>query len=331
MLRTLTLTLALFVAAFAQAATTDVPRETEGYGATQQEALANALVEAVRQVRGTAAGVDRSVEETLAVIAAAGSGALLQKSSKPVQDVYTESRGFVRSYEVLALNRSGDGYYARIRAVVPVFESAVADNGRQRIAVLPFRVSLDGYLLHDHGSAVNFSQRLADKLVSQLANEPSVVLVNRDFFAELGLEKAVLAADAAPEELTKIGASVGADLLLVGRVQEARSEQEAGAYGGSPKTTDEIRLSWRLIEAATGKLVRAGDIALDQKRKPQRSSYGSNTRNDFEAGELFTALAQKIGAAALAKASDEARSNTAPAEQPPAELTPGSSDRPVQW
>jgi len=330
MLRTLTLTLALLAATFAQAATSDVTRETEGYGATQQEALANALVEAVRQVRGTAAGVDRAMEETLAVVAAAGSGALLEKSGKPVPDVYTESRGFVRSYDVLALNRSGDGYYARIRARVPVFESAVPDNGRQRIAVLPFRVSLDGYALRDHGSAVNFSQRLADKLVSQLANEPSVVLVNRDFFAELGMEKAVLAADAAPEELTKLGASVGADLLLVGRVQEARSEQQAGAYGGNTKTVDEIRLSWRLIEAATGKLVRAGDLALDQKRKPQRSSYGSDTRNDFEPGDLFTALAKKVGDAALARSADEPRA-AAPAEQPAAELTPGSSDRPVQW
>lgn len=328
MIRTLLLVLAALASAGAAAETTDVIRETEGYGATQQEAVTNALVEAVRQVRGTAAGVERSVKESMAVIAGTGSAALLEKSTEPVQEVYTESRGFVRNYQVLDITRAGDIFHARIRAVVPVHESVVKENGRPRIAVLPFRVSLDGYALSDHGSAVTFSQRLADKLLTRLSEEPSVVLVMRDFFAELGLEKAVLESDAAPEELTKLGASVGADLLLVGRVQEARTEREAGAYGGSPKTTDEIRLSWRLIEAATGKLVRAGDIALDQKRKPAKNSYGNNARNDFEAGELYAALAQKLGDAALNKSGAPV---PVPASPEPAPLTPGSGEKPLAW
>lgn len=330
MLRTLILVLASLATSLAAAETTDVIRETEGYGATQQEAVTNALVEAVRQVRGTAAGVERSVKESMAVIAGAGHAALLEKSTAPVQEVYTESRGYVRNYQVLDITRAGDVFYARIRAEVPVHESVVKENGRPRIAVLPFRVSLDGYTLADHGSAVTFSQRLADKLLTRLSEDPSIVLVMRDFFAELGLEKAVLERDAAPEELTKLGAAVGADLLLVGRVQEARTEHEAGAYGGSPKITDEVRLSWRLIEAATGKLVRAGDVALDAKRPPAKNSYGSKTRNDFEASALFSALAQKVSEAALVKdpAQSEAAS-TSPGS--PVELTPGSSDKPLQW
>jgi hypothetical protein len=329
MVRALILAVATFFSVTTFSATTDVTRETEGFGATQQEAIANALIEAVRQVRGSAAGVDRSVEESLAVIAGSSGGALLEKTTKPVQEVYTESRGFVRNYEVLALNRNGEGFYARIRATVPNFESAVSDQGKQRIAVLPFRVSLDGYALSGHGSPAAFSQRLADKLVSQLAQEPSVVLVNRDFFAELGVEKAVLSADAAPEELTRLGASVGADFLLVGRVQEARTESEAGAYGGAPKTVDEIRLSWRMIEAATGKLLRAGDIALDNKRKPSRSNYGTSTRDDFEAGALFAALATRVSDAALEKPAPRAPESATLSA--PVELTPGSSDKPVQW
>lgn len=319
----------LLAGAGAGAGTTDVTRETEGFGASQQEAVTNALVEAVRQVRGSAAGVDRSVEETLAVIAG-GNGALLEKTTKPVQEVYTTSRGFVRSYEVLELRRTGEGIYARIRAVVPQFESAIDDAEKQRIAVLPFRVTLASYNLQGHGDAVAFSQRLADALVSRLAKDEGVVLVNRDFFAELGVEKAVLAADAAPEELTKLGASVGADFLLVGRVQEARTEVEAGAYGGTPKTTDEIRLSWRMIEAATGKLLDGGDLALDNRRKAQKNHYGSQDRHDFEAGDLFRALAEKVGDAARGNSAQPVpapAANSAPA----AELTPGSSDKPFNW
>lgn len=333
MLRAMILALATLASTLAStaavSATTDVVRETEGFGLTQQEALTNALVEAVRQVRGTAAGIDRGVEQSMGMIAGAAGSAVFETTSKPVQDIYTESRGFVRSYEVIEMRNNGATFHVRIRAVVPNFESAVKDDGKSRIAIMPFRIADGGFALANHGDAVTFSRRLADTLLSQLAAEPSVVVINRDFFIELGLEKAVLGADAAPEELTKLGSAVGADFLLVGRIQEARTESEPGPYGTAARITDEIRLSWRLVEAATGKIARAGDIAFDNRRTPRIDSYGGNARNDFEAGEMIAALAKKIGAAALEKPAE-----TAPAaavDSTPAALTPGSSDKPFSW
>jgi len=330
MLRSLLLVLVTTVSSLSFAGTTDVTRVTEGFGATQQEAVANALVEAVRQVRGSAAGVDRSIAENVTLVAGDGGRVLVDKSSKPMPDVYTESRGFVRSYEVLEQRATEKGVYVRIRAVVPGFESAITDAGKKRVAVLPFRVSVEGFSLADHGSPAAFSQRLADRLVTQMAQADDVVVINRDFFAELGLEKAVLSADAAPEELTKLGASVGADFLLVGRVQEARTESQGSVYGSRPRQTDEIRLNWRMIEAATGKLLRAGDVRLDKPRRSRKNAYASNPRDDFEAGELFAALAVQVGEAALdqrpAPAAAAAKSETAPAE-----ATPGSSDKPLSW
>lgn len=328
MLRALMLVLVTLSSA-AFAATSDVTRETEGYGATQQEAVTNALVEAVRQVRGSAAGVDRSVKETMNVVAGSG-GAVVTTTSEPVADVYTTSRGFVRSYQVLEQRATDKGVYVRIRAVVPSFESAISDEGKKRVAILPFRVTLDGYRLADHGNAVAFSQRLADRLVTEMSQQPDVVVINRDFFAELGLEKAVLGADAAPEELTKLGASVGADFLLVGRVQEARTDTEEGAYGSKPKKTDEVRLTWRMVEAATGKLLGAGDVAFDNVRK-DKNRYSWSKRDDFEAGALFADLAKKITGAALARQETPAAAPAPAAETPAIELTPGSSDKPFTW
>ncbi|MFZ5757447.1 MAG: CsgG/HfaB family protein [Pseudomonadota bacterium] len=327
MLRALLISIALLSSA-AMAATTEVTREAEGYGATQKEALTNALADAVSQVRGAAAGLDRTVKETLQTVA--GDGAVIvTKTSEPVQDVYAVSRGYVRSYQVLDSRQTDKGYYVRIRAVVPEFQSAISDDGKKRVAVLPFRVTLDGYTLADHGDAVAFSQRLADKLVSRLANEKDVVVINRDFFAELGLEKAVLGTDAAPEELSKLGASVGADFLLVGRVQEARTEVQEGAYGGKATKTDEIRLSWRMVEAATGKLLGAGDVEFDNVRKP-KNAYSWKKRDDFEKGALFTLLAGKVADAALARPEAPAPAPV-PKDETPVELTPGSSDKPMKW
>lgn len=333
MLRALMLVLGMGSAA-AFAANTDVTQETEGYGATQQEAVANALVEAVRQVRGSAAGVDRSVRESMVVVAGIGTDAvLIERTTTPMPDVYTASRGYVRSYHVLEQRQTDKGFYVRIRAVVPNFQSDVRDEGKVRVAILPFRVTLDGYSLANHGDPVAFSQRLADELVSQVAKNPDVVLVNRDFFVELGLEKAVVGADAAPEELTKLGASVGADFLLVGRVQEARTESAAGPYGSNPKVTDEIRLAWRLIEAATGKMLDAGNVELDNLRKTKKNSYGSKKGNDFEAGDLFKALAAQIAGSAFddAKPAPAATPAAKPVEAAPAVLTPGSSGGPLKW
>lgn len=327
MLRALMLVWSMLSAA-AFAANSDVTRETEGYGATQQEAVTNALVEAVRQVRGSAAGVDRGVKETLNVVAGAG-GAVVEKTTQPVQDVYTTSRGYVRSYQVLEQRATDKGVYVRIRAVVPTFESAVSDQGKKRVAVLPFRVDADNWKLADHGKPDAFAQRLAGRITTQFTKEDKIVVVNRDYFAELGLEKAVLTADAAPEELTKLGASVGADFLLVGRIHEARTETKEGAYGAKGKTTDKIRLDWRLIEAATGKIAHAGDLSVDVVRK-NRDAWWRKDKEDFEQGELFAALAQRIVDAAMER-------EPAPAalkpdwENPASELTPGSSALPLNY
>ncbi|MFZ5724370.1 MAG: CsgG/HfaB family protein [Pseudomonadota bacterium] len=326
MLRALLVSIALF-SATAHAATEDVTRESEGYGATQKEALANALADAVTQVRGAAAGLDRTVKETLNTVAADGA-VIINKTAEPVQDVYAVSRGYVRSYQVLDSRQTDKGYYVRIRAVVPEFKSAISDDGKKRVAVLPFRVTLDGYRLADHGDPLAFSQRLSDKLVSQLATEKDVVLVNRDFFEELGMEKAVLAADAAPEELSKLGASVGADFLLVGRVQEARTEEVAGPYGSRGTKTDEIRLSWRMIEAATGKLLGAGEVAWDHPRKPKKMF---SRRDDFETGALYAGLAKRVADAAMGRGETVPPPPAPAAPAEPVELTPGSSDKPLKW
>lgn len=203
-----------------------------------------------------------------------------------------------------------------------------ADIVGKKLAVMPFRISLDGYALADHGNARSFSQRLNDKLVSQLALEKGVVVVNRDFFAETGLEKAVVGADASPEELSRLGKTAGADVLLVGRVQEARTETEAGGYDGQPKKIDKIRLSWRLIEAATGKLLDAGELACDNPRKPKK---WFSRRDNFEKGALFTVLAGKIVDAALGRTPLQLAPTEPPANPTPAELTPGSADKPIKW
>ena len=110
-------------------------------------------------------------------------------------------------------------------------------------------------------------------------------------------------------------------------MQEARTERETGAYGSRGKTVDEIRLSWRLVEAATGKLLRAGDLALDHVR-PRPKAYAR--RDDFEAGALFAALARQLAADALARPAAASAPAPTAAEPAPA-LTPGSSEQPLRW
>jgi hypothetical protein len=320
----------------ALAAVEDVTKETEGYGATQQEATTNALVEAVRQVRGLEAGVARSLRNDLKIVVGPGGGAL-EASSAPQQDAYALSHGLLRSYEVLELKPVEQGYYVRLRAQVPKYVSDVDDAGRKRIAVLPFRIGT--YSLHFHGSPQEFASRLVTALDTRFAGSDKVVVVTREHLPEMAFEAAVLDAAAPPEELLRIGQLAGADLLLVGTVHEAVTEKEKGAYGLPPKVTDHVRLSWRLVEAATGKLVAAGEVTEDYLRPESRGSYGQKGKR-FEAGELYGLLATDIGRAsglapegnpAPAAPGAPASAGAGAAETPGLPATPGSSDKPVQW
>lgn len=72
--------------------------------------------------------------------------------------------------------------------------------------------------------------------------------MSRDYIEEMASENAFLRWDGAPAEMARLGQKVGADYILVGRINEAKTTQGRSFYGAVPAGQQAIRLNWRVIE-----------------------------------------------------------------------------------
>lgn len=313
----------------AHAAIQEVMKEATGSGPTQQQAIAEALLTAAQSVNGTHVSprVDMSSEVSMVVT---NNGWSYQGKSSPVFSVNTESSGSISRFQVLSISGSGKNYKAKVRAYIAKFQSVIADSNQRRMAVLPFQVVDSGFDLAGAATPNEFATEVADQIGTQLVNSHQLSLLSRDFIGEMATENAFLQWDGSPTEMARLGQKVGADYILVGRISEARSVEGRSLYGMTSGQRDSIRLSWRVIEANTGKIAAAGSV-----NQLQRQTTGSLV-NDSVPASTADLVADQVSNEVLVGLSLKPKTSKSSqtAELPPlsdADLTPGSSEKPVKW
>lgn len=313
----------------AHAAIQEVMKEATGSGPTQDQAIASALLTAAQSVNGTRVTprVDMASEVSMV---ATNHGWSYQGKSSPVFSVNSESSGSISRFQVLSVSGSGRNYKAKVRAYVAKFQSVVADSHQRRMAVLPFQVVRSGFGLANSGSASEFATEVADQIGTQLVNSHQLSLLSRDFIGEMASENAFLNWDGAPAEMARIGQKLGADFILVGRISEAKTVQGRALYGATSGQRESIRLSWRVIEANTGKIAAAGSV--NQLQRQAMASLVNETAQISVADLLADQISNDVLVGLSLKPKTTA--NVQAAELPPlsdADLTPGSSEKPVKW
>lgn len=311
----------------------DVVQDSTGTGTTQEQAISEALLDAARRVNGAALTESTYMETTLSLVMSHRGDWMYQQKSSPVHVVESESKGLISRYQVLSVTPSGKQYKARVRAYIPKFQSDVADQFQRRVAVMPFRVPDSGFALTEFGSAADFTQQLADQIGVEISQTGKFSLLDRSHIAEMADESAFLNWDSPPQELARLGQKLGADFILVGRIYQAKEVASSSYYGTQAGTSKQIRLNWKLIEAATSKIAATGQVIQAQKDGTQ-SLVGQNGL----APNLIDVVARKIGGDVVQDVYPDYRPvavtaspQAAVAPIPESELTPGSSSKPFSW
>ena len=314
------LLLALGLNTSALAALKEVSQDATGSGPTQQQAIAEALLIAVQAVNGTSVSSRVDYEETVSESLTRNRWTYNSKSS-PVFSVETTGSGSVSRFQVLSVSGSKNAYRARVRAYVNKFESSVQDQHLRRIAVLPFRVT-SGADYDDE-----FSGELADLIGTYLTQSGKLSVLDRQYLAEMQYENDVLNWDGAPQELARLGQKVGVDYLVVGKITQL-GQASGNAMYGLNQNAQQVRLTWRVIEANTSKVVAAGAVnkTISQFSGQNLVSGSSNTTADTVAQSVYQDILAGL------KLQAKGSSNTANVDTSPGfEMTPGSSEKPIQW
>ena len=241
----------------------DVETSTTGYGSTYETALNQALIQAVQQVRGTAIATDKQAQIAIDSITSLGGSSQSLRFNEE-QRVSADSRGWIKSYRITQVKEpSGeeDNWQVSATVVVPQFQSMAAEEDkRYTLAVMPFRVSQAEYQVLDRTfKATQVSRSLQEYLQQQLHQSGRFALVNRQYGAEFASEKALLDSDnVSPETASHIGQVAGADLMLVGRIQQFEHPPQARReFYGAKINQGLVRLevAYQLIEVATQRIL----------------------------------------------------------------------------
>lgn len=254
------------VATMAATETTTVSAEATGND--REQAIYNALSEAVRQVRGAEISASRQVRSALARVTERdndGRESSTTLSSSQASETRVSSNGLISGYRVLSITDAsgGAGKLARLEVDVPVYKApgASAHDNRWRLAVYPVETAPKGYSVNGQRfSADQVSDRLTHSISDAFTQSRRFAMLARDGEAAIEDERNRMAGPGVPvAEKAMLGNILGAEYLVVTRATDLSvgSETLTSDLTGEKRTvsTGAAVLEVRVVAPATGGIV----------------------------------------------------------------------------
>jgi|GEM_PF-1199724 len=271
-----------FYSSLAYPATIDVKVETTGYGETYREALLNALLDAVGQVRGLQTSTKEFLNLEFQQMVHDDVMPITIQTISEEERVSTRVKGWLKSYRVLSSGKDSKAghWVVEISAVVPKPENERLKDSRKTLAVMPFRIpSVTFNIGNSYGEsikvpAVSVSMRMADQLRANFSQIGKFSVINRQFGPEVLSEKALLGSELVPpSEAANLGSVIGADLMLLGKIYRFETETRDKKFYNSTDTIikDRIELYYQIVDAHTQKILWANTIDFYFDKEKQQT------------------------------------------------------------
>lgn len=238
-----------------------IQRTVVGHGISQKDAISDGLLQAIEQVNGVRLDhhsvAYKSYSDTVDDLKHS-----LKSSDVGSDHIHSASHGLIDSYKIIdqpGPDANGLGIQVQLRVNVLIFDhkAAARSGGRKIIAVIPFRTVPGGYQLDGVAvSGTTLAPELAQGLVQGLVQSRRFTVLDREFLAEmLGEQKLIATSNMPTREQVRIGQQLGADYLLVGRIDDAEAGRSkvTDPSTGQPGTSRSarVRVSYRVIDVAT--------------------------------------------------------------------------------
>ncbi|WP_111657671.1 CsgG/HfaB family protein [Isoalcanivorax indicus] len=276
-------------------------RNASGYGGTPQQAVANALVEAARQGLGVVVTLDPAFRTQVREWVVKQGVATGRWYSEPETQLPTLAS--VAGYRVLATRQISEGLWqADVEAQLLDYAPVGPDRRHlPSVAVGSFRTAQPDFDLGGTLPAPEVSARLRNALVNSLSQSGRLRVLDRDFSADLDQELNVSAGSLLPAAQLQLGREMGADLMLVGEIRDFQLGRPQRRYYGAAFNDLEpvVRIHYRLIETATGEIVRADtfvyrETPADLRRRLRDADIDPERERDRISELLFPDVAADL-------------------------------------
>jgi len=224
---------------------------TFGQASTESDAINNALIRAVAQVKGLAINSNEITEIRYKVEnAQKTSGRDMRKN------IQTATGGVISKYEILSTDKDENGLFKiQIRATIPYYEAGNQIN-RLRLAIAPMRISNK---VSNNRTAKDFIESWNNTLEESLVQTRRFAVVDRSFGNEIDNElKSYMDQGFNISELARIGQKIGTDYLIVGEVRKYNISDKS-VYNPLDDTKIarsalNVDVSLRIVDVATGQI-----------------------------------------------------------------------------
>jgi len=273
--------------------------QSNGTGATLNDAITEALSEAIGRING------RSLEtatqlKSIEVSKTSKDNEEYLSSEEYKKSVNSATKGIVSSYDVIKQAKNDSGRWeVTLKVKVAKFKRRKSSN-RKRIAVMPFRISSREYLIENKPiNKANTNRIFGQNLVSSLVQSRRFTILDREYIREtLGERKLIINGNTPVEEMARLGQDLVADYILVGTLEDVnfKTSRVKMQSSGRELTTrkGKVEVSYRILDVDTRQIAFSEFARLKIKESDIRkvdSSIGTKNMESI----LCVLATEKIG------------------------------------
>ena len=277
---------------FSQAEEKLVSKVTTGIGKTKSSATRNALLEAIRQVKGVSLAEQKRISDSFKELSLSKNGqeqSTLRIDENFGQNIQQLSSGRIRSYDIINSEHTGQHWEVEVEAQLSTYKTPGHDpKNRRSLAILPFRTNQPQF--------GKFKNELNHALVSSLTKSRKFTILDRDYYAEYLQEKALLkSSDTSFEEQYRLASALGVDYMLVGRIQDYSKKETTETLTVTGEThrvlKETAKVDFRIIVMATRQIKWSDSVSLESKTKIEKVETSSKS---YEREKPPTAISNKL-------------------------------------
>ncbi|MCR8679705.1 MULTISPECIES: CsgG/HfaB family protein [Campylobacter] len=226
----------------------------EGYGLTRQEAINNAIIEALGKIKGVDINSVKLTQTT----------AITSDKGSNLTDIYNEhinkaTKGRVDSYEIISANQDSTGKWVAVVEIknsktTKSYKAPGLDNKQRRSLVVFNATSTDLRAL---------GENLKSHIITNLTKSRKFNILDRDNSGYYEMEKALISSsDAKSDDIYKLKNVIGSDYLMIFDVKSAKTSSKQNNLTGKNITKSELVVDYQVILFATREIKYSNTLAM---------------------------------------------------------------------
>ncbi|WP_261517952.1 CsgG/HfaB family protein [Campylobacter lanienae] len=236
----------------------------EGHGLTREEAINNAIIEAIGKINGV----------NINSIKKSNTQAISDNSGSNIVDAYSNdiskaTKGRADSYEIISTNQDSTGKWAAVVEIknsktTKSYKAPGLDN-KQRRSLAVFNAS--------YGDTRGLGENLKTHIISNLTKSRKFNILDRDNGGYYEMEKALIdSGDTKRDEIYKLKNVLGSDYLMIFDIKAAQARTKHSNLTGQNITKAEFAVDYQVILFATREVKYSNTLTMSVSVKDDLKS-----------------------------------------------------------